>query len=412
MVDTNALLALAFTLVSNFTQIVTVPSFAVPRTTNDLESYVIGSPNRSIDVYLVHKRGTEFWIRNGVVGAYRNPGSFYDAQDPDLLPRFTGTPVMSSNEAVRFATDTINRLTRTNNPIAGLVPTVRSPGLTSVGLVPFYKIHWLIKQFPAFRYDAEVEVDARKKQITKISLDAPEFRGPAMAQAISNQVYTPDPRVLSSVTPVTKGERIAPYPTTNEVEHGIQQWLALCQKLDLDPGGQTNLSQVDWERCAVYTNELYSAMARVIQIRFRNGACFEAIDGIVFEHFGEDACFTGFWGDRPRAEWAPFEGKVLLKWEDRAKDFEGFVSHRLGIPIATIRALSPAPITHPADVVSEGRARILVRWLEWPKDQSQLTELESIPHKISCEFDLRDGKVKWVGFHPSLLGWRDRQPGR
>ena len=78
MVDTNTLINIALTIIANFTNVVHVPENAVPKDSGDIVHQVVGGPRDPTDLYLVDKKGTEFWIRNGVVFAYRSPGSYFE----------------------------------------------------------------------------------------------------------------------------------------------------------------------------------------------------------------------------------------------------------------------------------------------------------------------------------------------
>jgi hypothetical protein len=75
MIQTNLLLSIGFSLVSNFTNVVPVRPEAVPTKIDDLKHYVVGSPNSPIHLYLVDRQGTEFWLDGGVVYSYRTSGS-------------------------------------------------------------------------------------------------------------------------------------------------------------------------------------------------------------------------------------------------------------------------------------------------------------------------------------------------
>jgi len=44
MIDTNQLLSIAFTLISNFTKVVEIPPDRVPQRRDDLQKIVVGSP--------------------------------------------------------------------------------------------------------------------------------------------------------------------------------------------------------------------------------------------------------------------------------------------------------------------------------------------------------------------------------
>src|SRR3954452_21862682 len=108
--DTNALLSIAFAIVTNFANILELPPQSVPQSKSDLEAYRIGSgPYSPTDVYLRHKSGSEFWIRNGVVRTFETPDSFFNLQDTRLIPKFVGSSQMTTNEVLDLATDTMRQ---------------------------------------------------------------------------------------------------------------------------------------------------------------------------------------------------------------------------------------------------------------------------------------------------------------
>jgi hypothetical protein len=313
--------------------------------------------------------------------------------------------VISSNEVVSFATSILKRLAKDPRPLDGITPIVRYEGRSSEGKeIPFYRIRWPVKN-SSFGDAAEMEIDARKPEVEALYLAAPWFFDPGKTREIVEKVYTADPP-KPKLRPKPVGKRIVPYPTTNQVTVGIEHWLAFCKRLNLNPGGDTNISDIDWEKSVVYTNLFFSGNRPVAQVRFKNGACFECVDGLVYSHFGPDACFTGFWDRRPEEEWKPFEGRVTVRWEDQASDFVRFVSQKLGVPLKTLKNLRQWPFNKAADVGTEGIARMVVRWYKCPPNQ--FCNVLDLPSTMACEFDLRDGKVKWFEIDPKLIGLSEK----
>src|SRR5664279_1225598 len=100
MVDTNALLSIAFSIIGSFTNVVHVLSGAAPDQLSDLSKCVIGSPHSPIDLYLVDRRGTEFTIAEGVVQSYYSAGSFFGLDDGRLSSQFAGELRLTSREAM------------------------------------------------------------------------------------------------------------------------------------------------------------------------------------------------------------------------------------------------------------------------------------------------------------------------
>src|SRR6266404_3541684 len=112
MVDTNQLLSIAFTLISNFANVVEIPRQEVPQLREDLTKVLIGSPHSPVDLYLVHKRGSEFWLSDGVVYQYYSPISFFHMQDFSRRTGLVGPATLSSNEVVGQAIQVMGRLVK------------------------------------------------------------------------------------------------------------------------------------------------------------------------------------------------------------------------------------------------------------------------------------------------------------
>ena len=189
MIDTNALLAFAFSIISSFTNVVYVPPEAVPQSKDDLEVCIIGRSFFPLDVYLKGRRGTQFWIANGVVEQYYSPDMYFGLQDPNRIPEFVGTAKLSSNLVFELANRTIQGLVRSGNPLTNVTPrvTVAKPYLGQP--VPSYDITWPLPENPQVFSIARMGIDARYGRVVSVSLHDPGFYDMARFQQNSNQVY-------------------------------------------------------------------------------------------------------------------------------------------------------------------------------------------------------------------------------
>ena len=115
--DTNAILSVAFAIIANFTNVVYVPPQAVPRSENDLGAYQIGRRYFPLDLYLKHKQGNQFWIREGAVYQYETPESYFSLQDPKLIAKYVVTAKLSSNEVFQLASITVRQLVKNGDPL-------------------------------------------------------------------------------------------------------------------------------------------------------------------------------------------------------------------------------------------------------------------------------------------------------
>lgn len=400
MVNTNELLNIAFAIISNFTQVVELRQDAIPQTTNECEKVVIGSPSSPIEVCLIHKKGVRFNLVDGVVESFQTPGSFAGLQDLNSIDKFTGTPTLSSNEVIALATNTLRRLTKSGDPIANVMPNVRGPSKAENGKpIPFYRITWPCTNLSWTDTTADMEIDAEKKQITYLYLPHPGFHDLLFAQQISNRVYKPEPPLERKRIPIPRD--LYPSPSTNEVSQAIKNMLVFCAKLGLDPGTNVDLTAVDWQRSMLYTNELVSRDTPVCQVRFCNGARFESLKGVVFDFVRHDACFSGFYDERPKEEWRKFDGPKTKQWIDLAHDLETTLENKLGIPTKVLSKYEPT-----LHLGGDDLARCVVNWRK--KGQLQSTE-DELGKPFAAEFDLSTGQIKWIYFEDiRLLGWKEK----
>ena len=406
MVDTNALLSIGFAIVANFTNIVHVPPAEVPTTINDLQKYIVGSPNRPIDLSLQLKNGAYYWIFEGVVQGFESPGTYFQGQDFKNVAKYGGIPNLDSNQVRELATRTLESLAKTGNPVAGLSPRVRKAAPTSDGReIPFYLLTWPGRTNSPCDVAAEVEIDARTGQIVRLQLWDKGFLDLPYSRKIRDKVYKPEPKPKFEF-PLPDRARFR-FPTTNQVLAGIRGWVELCKRLELSPGGDTSLARVDWSRSYIYTNHAISDNVPVTQVWFKNGVSFEAERGVILSHFASDSCYVGYWDDRPAEEWSPFHGRVIKRWQDLACDLETKLVERIGLSRSILRSCPQELVYVVPEVGADGVVRCVVRW----RDEAEDARLRGSGFEpfgaIRAEFDLQSGELKWIAIHnPTLLGWK------
>jgi hypothetical protein len=237
---------------------------------------------------------------------------------------------------------------------------------------------------------ASVEIDGRNGRAVRVNLMHPGFRDAECVREMSNEVY-----VAESIPqqPVHRGT--LPKPGTDDVANGFRSWLALCRTLGLDPGNQTNITNVNWDVVFIYTNKMISPSIPVAKVTLSNDVVFQMFDGVAISHFAGDAFFTGFWDRKPKSVWSPLMGHITRNWEDLAKEFETTLTTRLGIPQELVRRFRPRPVTVPPKVGTEALRRIAV---EWRPVSAQREQESSIPTRFSfsAEFDLITGELKFI----------------
>jgi len=222
--DTNALLSIAFSIVSNFCNVVSVPPEAVPQSTNDLATYSIGRQYFPLDMYLRHKHGTQFWIRNGAVQIYCYPGNYYSLQDPRLIPNYVGSSTISSNDVFLMATNIVRRLMKAYDPLTNTLPVLSKAKPYKGKEVPFYRVNWPDPMNPQVLSLANVEVDARSQRAVEVSIIGPAFGDEAQVQRIKNLVFAePDSyarhlKLLSNLVYGADSQCSAPVLSTNSTQ--------------------------------------------------------------------------------------------------------------------------------------------------------------------------------------------------
>ena len=394
MIDTNALLSIAFSIIANFTNAVYIPAHSVPQSTNDVEAYRVARHMYPVDVYLRHRQGTEFWIINGAVQVYYTPGTCFRLQDPSLIEKRLGPARFSSEQVLEVATNAVRRLIKSGDPLANVTPVVKPFGLYHGQTVPFYEVRW-----PRGKSDfvARVEVDARTGLIVALSLYDPAFQDLPFTQEITHKVYKPDPP-----QPKTRRKVALPRPATNVVAQAISNWLRVSQKLGIDPGGQTNLTDVDWDETFIYQSPFFSPPRPVCRITFTNDTDFHSFNGQIISTVLWDAYNTADTEARWGGKKDQLKGTIKYCWQDLAKSFERLLTTEFRIPE---KALSPYRSDVGWDVPpvgTNGFARVTVSWRQWPKGKAPVSVNEVRPG-LMVEFDLRTGETKLFGFRDQAL---------
>jgi hypothetical protein len=402
MVDTNALLSVAFSVMAAFTDAVNVPHGPAPARKEVLLEYRLGTPEwiPAGEMYLADRQWRRFWIRDGAVWRFSCLESYRDNRGATSGPDLSEGPSIKQSAAIAAAAKAISSLATGGNPVASITPRLRIPGKPEEN-IPFYWITWPTtnsRGHPDFV--AFVEVDARSGLTTFVELRDERFSNKALAERAKKADEHP-PRVgpsrwaLRLQAPL---QRVVPYPTTNQVLEAIAGWLQLCSRLGLEPGTQTNIDAVFWPRTAIYTEEAISKTDPICQVQFTNGTFFEAVGGVALGHYAADSCFTGYWQEMTPEERAPFKGRVLVSWRDLAKGLEGRLINNLGIPRKMLSPFTAGPELKDTPVGAEGIKRVVVGWRNWPKKSNRFVSIDETRLAFAAEFDTETGDLKWINF--------------
>src|SRR5438552_2390954 len=142
MLDTNLLVNIGLSMITNFADTIGIPQDWVPRATTDVVACTVGDPIGPTSLHLVSRGGIQFWIGRGAVRGFTCPGSYFTAQDPNLLPQFLGTTTMTSRDAVQIATKALRGLAKSGDPLADGSPRVRLPTGYRGAAIPFFRVSW------------------------------------------------------------------------------------------------------------------------------------------------------------------------------------------------------------------------------------------------------------------------------
>jgi len=396
MVLTNALLSIAFGIVANFTNVVPIPDEAVPKRVEDLARFIVGSPSSPLDMFLVDRKGTEFEISGGVVRHFDSPGSYFGLQDPRSIDRYRGSSQLSSNEVVEIARKTLQRLVRNGDPLRKGPPFVLYAGISNGQRIPFCKVSW---GGPVTSPDSvgEVEIDERDGRIVFLHLWHPAFLDYEFALEISNRVFRVDPVVKRATEESRVPKYQRPHPSPEFAGLVIRDWLRFCGKIGISPGGQTNLSDINWDRTWLYTNGLLSATNAVCQVRFKNGTCFESFRGTTIGHFSREAFFTGYW-DTNHEGMIRLRGPIFKHWEELAANLEKLLVNKLAIPTNLISGFKPSPEVKPPEFQSVEFKRSEIGWRHWPPHPGRSISVRESTLGFVAEFDLETGQLELIYF--------------
>lgn len=407
MIDTNLLLGMVFSIITNNMSRVPAPDDCIPKTTNDLRIDGVGSPHSPIDVSVQCRGGAQYLISDGIVHRFDSNRSVFSEQNPDRLDAYKGASIVSSNQALTIASNVLKRLIKPNFALSKATPRIHQAGVydwlppSQWNPMPFYEVEWpSVSDCPC---GATVDIDGRNGKVVQLFLCDIAYGDLLLAEKIKSQVYHPDldqgrnPARETYIGLMQKHHY--PSPTADYAREAIPNWLNFCRRIGCDPGNQTNVSDIQWDVSWVYTNRLISTAAPVCEIRFKNGVYFHSIRGVTLSHYCADACFTGLWGERPRQEWAPWWAQCTKDWKDwkaLAQALEPVLVERLQIPKDLLAQYHPLPVIKPPEPGKWGYTRLLIEWRDFPLVGE--VAVSDTKRAFQAEFDLRSGALEWLSF--------------
>jgi hypothetical protein len=404
VLNTNLLLTLSVSIVTNFTQLVGITDYRPPLAPAELHRRLIGDGLSAISVRFEDQNGYKFSVRDGVVWRFSSPSSLENWSTPSRVESLLGEAKLSTNDAVRIATETVTRLAKGWNPISGTIPSVATPRRINGKQPPFYWISWpTTNTFPLIRWSAFVEVDARTGRISSLELKDPGFNDYASTLEISNRVCSVEvvPNASSHINP--RPQVLLPVPTKDQIRQGMKSWLWLCEQLRLNPGDNTNLASVDWRQTITYTDSVMFAMCPIIQVLFTNGAGFSSRQGVAISHVSADSCFASAWGNRSQEQWKAFSGRINWNWKEISSRLETLISDKLRISHEVFTTFVPNPDRKPPSVGTDGVKRLVIEWRKWPRSNGSVIRVDDTKLGFNAEVDLESGKLVWIFFYDPIF---------
>jgi len=393
MIDTNVLLSIGLSLIQTFNGVVPAYRGAVPRTVDDLRTVHAGYPG-STELYVIDRRGTEYWVAKGAICGYRCADSYFDVQDLRNLEAFKGETAMSSNEAVEAATRVLLKLATTSNALDGCKLHYKS----AASGFPFFEIYWLSnsgRRGPV----AKVEIDGRSREIVSLLLFGAWFQNPDIENRIRREAFPGYTNLLELAAskfgeqfPEIAADLLRPAP--EYVATAAENARSLAQAIGFSPGSAFDVAQVDWRRTTMGMDGTLSGDAPVCRIVFRDDSCIDAIDGRVFTIYGRDRLYGR---SIANDDWRTTDGDISEICQNKAKDLFSGIERAFSISARPDAELTLGPPFVRGMTSSNRPTRALLQWYARP-DRS----IRKLP-ALEAEFDLATGFLTYISFSGSNL---------
>ena len=138
----NAVLVAILPLVSDFSKKLDLP-IRQPITLSQVSEFKCSPRTDLFGGRVVLTNGFEFAFVHGHVEMFRDPKSFYELQDPDMVPKFFGPVKLTEKDALKVAHGAFKKLGHSDAALyADRPPHVTSPALVGKNYVPRYRFFW------------------------------------------------------------------------------------------------------------------------------------------------------------------------------------------------------------------------------------------------------------------------------
>jgi HEAT repeat protein len=201
MIDTNELIAVCLTLVSNFANTIQAPPGEVPTNIGDVASYVVGTPNSPFDVQVTSRAGAAFGMRDGMIYYYRSPNSLLHERNPAKFQSYAGPAVFDSNGVAQVASNTLHRLAKQKPASWPDHLRIRQAEAFKGTPMPFFEVTWPPITPGGFPVGAVMEVDARTGRVPYLLLFDSVFEDKVLAETIRKRASSHETRTTAEPVP-------------------------------------------------------------------------------------------------------------------------------------------------------------------------------------------------------------------
>ncbi len=221
------------------------------------------------------------------------------------------------------------------------------------------------------------------------------------------------PHLAAPINPDATGVSLSPATTdappgvrisTNQVERLIPKWLEFCKRLDLDPGGQRSIADVDWKTSFSGASPYLTHPGSLYSVRFKNEVLFQAINDLIVVHVN------------PRSSQAirgrPAGYTATNHWQELARGFEALLE-KAGVPREYLNTLKPVL----PDNNMSTRAGCWIGWYDPVKHEERIRNspykhVDEVNYAVSVAFDMQSGHLVHVSILDlKLAEWQEAKRG-
>jgi hypothetical protein len=193
MLDTNLLLAIAFSAVTNFAHQVPIPHRYVPEAPSNVQIVQFGSLRSPTDMRATVGNGASYLIFDGSVVFFGCEQRFFQKEDPDQIAKYLAKPVLTPEQALALGSNLVQRLVKTGGPLTNGLPRLRQARDYEGQRIPCFIVEWPDPGSTRHSFRAEVDIDGRTGEVVQVRLLDAAFRDREEGRRIEKQAYTPDP---------------------------------------------------------------------------------------------------------------------------------------------------------------------------------------------------------------------------